>query len=229
METAVKRRAGERTGSGAYTPLAQMVIEELRTAILEGRLEPGTPIRQEAIAREQGTSRIPVREALRQLEAEGLVTIVPHSGARVAMLDFEECLEIYRIRERIEPLAFGESVGRLTSQQLASLDRLCDEIEAKRGDKAWIDVDRRFHLGCYAGASPRLARMIGGFWHATQKYRRILQQTLGDADYDAYHHQHRLMVDSLRTGNVPAGEALVRMHIGRSLLLFSDHRELFDQ
>ena len=205
------------------------MTEQLRDAIFDGRLAPGTPIRQEAVARDLGTSRIPVREALHQLEVEGLVTIVPHSGARVATLDFEECLEIYRIRERIEPLALADSVGRLSGEQLATIGRLCDEIEAERGDRAWIDVDRRFHLGCYAGASPRLARMIGGFWNATQKYRRVLQQTLSDVDYDAYHHEHRLMVDALATGNVSAGEALVRMHIGRSLALFSDHRELFDR
>ena len=72
-----------------YRPLAVLVTKELRDAILDGRLKPGMPIRQEAIARIHGTSRIPVREALRQLEAEGLVTIRPHSSARVATLDFE--------------------------------------------------------------------------------------------------------------------------------------------
>jgi DNA-binding GntR family transcriptional regulator len=160
------------------------VTEELRNAILDGRLKPGTPIRQETIAREFGTSRIPVREALRQLENEGLVTIVPYSGARVATLDFEACLEIYKIRERIEPLAFAESVGRLGGEQLEMLDLLAGAIEASLADeKAWIDIDRRFHLGCYAEAPPRLARMIVGFWDATQKYRRILTQTLMPEDY----------------------------------------------
>jgi DNA-binding GntR family transcriptional regulator len=229
LSVAERARSGQEIGSGPYTPLAHVVTEELRSAIFEGRLPPGAPIRQEAVARELGTSRIPVREALRQLEGEGLVTIVPHSGARVAKLDYEECLDIYRIRDRIEPLAFGDTVGRLSSDQLATLVGLCDEIEENRDGRAWIDVDRRFHLGCYTGASPRLARMISSFWNATQKYRRILQQTLSDADYDAYHHEHRLMIDALEAGNVSAGEALVRMHIGRSLTLLSDHRELFEQ
>jgi DNA-binding GntR family transcriptional regulator len=213
-----------------YRPLAALVTEELRNAILDGRLKPGTPIRQETVAREFGTSRIPVREALRQLENEGLVTIVPHSGARVATLDFEECLEIYKIRERIEPLAFAESVGRLRGEQLEMLDLLAGEIEASVNDeKAWIDIDRRFHLGCYAGAPPRLARMIVGFWDATQKYRRILTQTLMPEDYDAYHREHRLMVTALAQGNGSAGEALVRMHLERSRLRLSACRELFDE
>jgi DNA-binding GntR family transcriptional regulator len=144
----------------SYQPLAAQVTQQLREAIVDGRLKPGAPIRQEAVAREFGTSRIPVREALSQLENEGLVTIVPHCGARVATLDFDECLEIYKIRERIEPLAFAESVGRLTDDQLRRLDGLAAEIEASQGQqKAWIDIDRRFHLGCYEGAPPRLARM----------------------------------------------------------------------
>jgi DNA-binding GntR family transcriptional regulator len=237
VSVAGDRQSGPRIGSGAtpasaaprYTPLAEVVTEALRAAIFEGQIAPGSPIRQEAVARELGTSRIPVREALRRLEVEGLVTIVPHSGARVAKLDFEECLEIYRIRERIEPLAFGESVGRLSATQLQHIDRLCGEIEKHRAEKAWIDVDRRFHLASYDGAPPRLHRMIVGFWHATQQYRRLLQQTLSDEDYDAYHHEHRLLVNALESGNVSAGEALVRVHIERSRTLLSDHRELFDR
>jgi DNA-binding GntR family transcriptional regulator len=221
--------AGEGSLGARYTPLAELVTEQLRAAIFEGQLAPGAPIRQETVARELGTSRIPVREALRQLEVEGLVTIVPHSGARVATLDFDECLEIYRIRERVEPLAFGESVGHLSPAQLETIDQLCNEIEGRRGSTAWIDVDRRFHLACYDGAPPRLRRMIVGFWHATQQYRRILQQTLSEQDYDAYHHEHRLMVNSLVTENVSAGESLVRIHIERSRTLLSDHCELFDR
>lgn len=213
----------------SYQPLAAQVTQQLREAIVDGRLKPGAPIRQEAVAREFGTSRIPVREALSQLENEGLVTIVPHSGARVATLNFDECLEIYKIRERIEPLAFAESVGHLSEDQLRGLDDLAAQIEASQGQqKAWIDIDRRFHLGCYEGAPPRLARMIVGFWHATQKYRRILTPVLSPEDFDAYHREHRLMVTALAQGNASAGESLVRMHIERSRTRLSVNRELFD-
>lgn len=212
----------------SYQPLAAQVTQQLREAIVDGRLKPGAPVRQEAVAREFGTSRIPVREALSQLENEGLVTIVPHCGARVARLDFDECLEIYKIRERIEPLAFAESVGRLTDDQLRRLEELAAQIESSQGQKAWIDIDRRFHLCCYEGAPPRLARMIVGFWHATQKYRRILTPVLSPEDFDAYHREHRLMVTALAQGNASAGESLVRMHIERSRTRLSANRELFD-
>lgn len=215
--------------AGRYEPLAGAVARHLRDAIYDGTLQPGAPIRQEAVARELGTSRIPVREALRRLEVEGLVSIVPHSGARVATLDFEECLEVYAIRERIEPLAFAQGAGRLEPEQLAHVRRLAGEIESGVGDRtAWIDLDRRFHLATYAGASPRLRPMIEGFWHGTQKYRRILLQVLDGADYAAYHDEHRLMAHALANGESEAGEELVRMHIARSRRRLAEHRHLFD-
>jgi DNA-binding GntR family transcriptional regulator len=219
----------ERGPEDGYEPLASRVAQHLRAAILAGSLPPGEPIRQEAVARELGISRIPVREALRELEVEGLVTIVPHSGARVATLDFEECLEIYEIRERVEPLAFARSAERISAAQVASAGALCHEVEQCAADgTAWIDVDRRFHLATYAAASPRLAKMIVGLWHATQKYRRVLVKTLTEDDFAAYHDEHRLMVHALRQRDTAAGEALVRMHIARSRARLSAHRELFD-
>lgn len=225
-----RRRSPEANASAAYRPLAERVTRHLRDAIFDGHLPPGTPIRQETVARELGTSRIPVREALRRLEVEGLVAIVPHRSARVATLDFEECLEIYKIRERIEPLAFAESVGRLGEDALATAGRLCEEIEASVGDlNRWIDLDRRFHLVCYAAAPPRLSRLIVGFWHTTQKYRRILLQTLTPDDYRAYHREHRLIVRALAERDVEAGEAFVRAHIERSRVRLTASRELFDR
>src|SRR5262245_28348425 len=82
-----------------YEPRAASVARSVREAILSGRLKPGARIRQEDLAQQHGTSRIPVREALRQLETDGLVTLVPHSGARVAVMDFAGFSELYRIRE----------------------------------------------------------------------------------------------------------------------------------
>src|SRR5918998_2890875 len=88
-----------------YKPRSEDVLSWLREAIHDGRLKPGEPVRQEAIAHELGVSRIPVREALRRLESEGLVVARPHASARVARLDFEEYEEIYKMRERLQPLA----------------------------------------------------------------------------------------------------------------------------
>src|SRR5688500_8192020 len=94
--------------------LTDVAARWVRDAILERRLRPGEPIRQQAVARQLGMSTIPLREALRQLESEGLVVIRPHAGARVALLDFEECVESYQLRERVEPLAFSKSIESIT-------------------------------------------------------------------------------------------------------------------
>src|SRR3954453_3330710 len=150
--------AGEPDQGAAYEPMAQLVARRLHERIVDGTLPPGAPIRQEAVAKEFGVSRLPVREALRQLESEGVVVLRPHSGARVAVLDFEECLSIYKIRERLEPLAFRESIGRLSGEQLAEVARRADEMPALIGDQAaWLAADRAFHLALYAGvATPRI-------------------------------------------------------------------------
>jgi DNA-binding GntR family transcriptional regulator len=212
-------------------PLTQLVARRLREAIADGQLKPGTPMPQEPIAREFGISRIPVREALRQLESEGLVVIRPNSGARVAVLDFEECLEIYKIRERLEPLAFSESVGRHTEEQLTAIVDLARELETITSDHDhWLAGDRRLHLACYGGvASGPLVRMIVGFWNTTQHYRRLLLSTFTDEDFAIVGADHQLMIDALLTGNGRAGEELVRIAMERSRLRLAKNRELFDQ
>lgn len=217
--------------NGSYEPRAQDVARRLREAIYDGTLKGGAPVRQEAVARELGVSRIPVREALRQLETEGLVVIRPHSGARVATLDFAECEEIYKMRERLEPLALTESMGKLGDEQIETARRLAIELEGLQGDpKAWLEGDRQLHLACYSGVdTPRLLRTIVGYWNTTQQYRRVLLTVFDDEDYVLQHSEHRLIVDALATGNARAGEDLMRAHIERSRLRLARNRHLFDR
>ncbi|MEU8225394.1 GntR family transcriptional regulator [Kribbella sp. NPDC048915] len=212
-------------------PMTQVVARSLRDAIHSGELEPGARVRQETVAAELGVSRIPVREALRQLESEGLVVIVPNSGAKVAVLDFEEYAEIYKMRERLEPLAFGESVGRLTDEQKDDITRLLAELEAETGNaQAYLEADRRFHLACYAGvATPRLLKMIVDFWNTTQRYRRILIATFSPDDYELNNFEHRLIAEAALNGSVRRGEDLIRMHIERSRFRLAHHRDLFNR
>jgi DNA-binding GntR family transcriptional regulator len=214
-----------------YEPAAQNVARRLREMIANGALKPGEPIRQEAVAKHFGTSRIPVREALRQLESEGLVVYRVNSGARVAVLDFDECVEIYKIRERLEPLAIGESVGRLTEEQLETVALLARELEAITDDhERWLAGDRRFHLACYAGVTTdRLLHMIQNFWNTTQRYRRILLTTFHETDFEAATAEHRLIVDALQSHNARAAEELVRVAIERSRLRLERRRDLFDR
>jgi DNA-binding GntR family transcriptional regulator len=210
--------------------MADDVARRLREAIHEGRLKPGQRVGQEAIAEDFGVGRMPVREALRRLEAEGLVVIRAHSGARVATLDFGECEEIYKMRERLEPLALAESIERITPEQIKTAEGLAAELTKIRNDPAaFIDCDRRLHIACYAGvATPRLLRTIEGFWNTTQQYRRVLLTLFTPEDYAAQDAEHFLIVDSLKTRNVRFGEDIIRAHIERSRLRLAANRELFD-
>jgi DNA-binding GntR family transcriptional regulator len=207
-----------------------LVTTALRQAILDGRLRPGARISQEGLAEEFGTSRVPVREALRRLESEGLITLVPHSGAWVAKLAFDEYAEVYRIREWIEPPALAASVPNLTDAQVAELAALVGAMEAQPDDVEWLDVDRRFHLLSYAGAPlPRVQRMIEGFWTTTQQYRRAHFGYLGGSgDLVQVHAEHRLLLSAIRRKDAEAAEELLRMHIRRTRHDLARSPELFD-
>lgn len=214
-----------------YRPRAETVARQLRTAIFDGRLKPGAPLRQEAIGADFSVSRIPVREALRLLESEGLVVIRPHSGARVAVLDFDECIEIYKIRERLEPLAFRESVENLTDEQIATVAALASVLESVTDDhSAWLEGDRRFHLACYAGVpTGRLLKMIIGFWNTTQQYRRILLSTYAPRQFEIVLSEHRLIVDAVVNRDSRGGEQLLRLHLERGRRRLSENGDLFDR
>jgi DNA-binding GntR family transcriptional regulator len=212
-----------------YQPMAHAVTERLRDAIIAGEFRPGAAIRQETIAREMGTSRIPVREALRQLEAEGLITIRPHFGARVAVQDFEECMEVYKIREQLEPLAIAESMDRMSAGQVNEVAELADFIERSMDDAGgWIEADRRFHLACYVAAPlPRLLRTIDGYWNSTQQYRRIVLATFTPHDFQVWQAEHRLIAEAIRERDHEGGSALVRLHIERARRRLAAHPDLF--
>jgi DNA-binding GntR family transcriptional regulator len=225
-EVVVERHPGE----PGYEPLGQAIARRVRDAVLDGRLAPGTRIRQEALAQRLGVSRIPVREALRQLETEGIVTLVPHSGARVARLDFDEHLELYRLREALEPIAVAASVPHLTEERLAELDELAGRIEETADDpKAWLHYDRAFHLATYAAAPmPRLVHLIDGFWNTTQQYRRAFLLTLDAHSVSLVHAEHRLILDALVRRDASDAEQRQRQHIRRTRVTLMAHSHLFD-
>lgn len=216
---------------GGYEPRAQEVARWLRDEIYTGRLAAGQPVRQAAVAEELGVSRLPVREALMLLETEGLLVLRPHSGARVVELDQEECEEIYKMRARLEPLAFGESIPKAEQGQIDTVRQLAADLEALDGEDptAWIEADRRLHIAFYAGLEgSRLVRTITAFWNTSHYYRRALLSTFDEHDYEMAHAEHRLMIDAIETGSVRIGEELMRAHVERSRLRLGRVPGLFD-
>ena len=217
-------------------PLSELATRYLRDAILDGRLRPGTRLRQEAIARELGASRIPVREALRTLETAGLVSLTPRRGARVARLDYAEHAELYRIREELEPLALAESTPRLSDEALAHLRTLKLQIECSRDPAVWLDLDRQFHLASYAAAPmSRLLKMIEGFWNTTQQYRRVYYTMVAaewspdDPALPMTHLDHCLLLDALERRDADDASSMMRAHIRRTRLTLAASQHLFDE
>src|SRR5207247_6190152 len=124
------------------------VIAKLRAAILDGRLPIGLPLRERQIAHDLDLSRAPVREALRALEKEGLVTTVPHRGTYVATYTDRDVEEIYSLRPNLESLAFARAVSRVTATELRSLDAMIsrmDSLATGTNFQELIRTDLAFH------------------------------------------------------------------------------------
>ena len=120
---------------------AARIVAGLREAILAGEYAPGDRVRQEELAGRHGASRLPVREALRMLAAEGLVTLVANTGAWVTALEPAECDELYRIRERIEPLLLVLNVPILPESAVDELDELAGAMEAARDTEEFLALE----------------------------------------------------------------------------------------
>jgi len=203
---------------GPYQPVSQTIFRGVRDRILSGELAPGARILQESIAEEYGVSRIPVREALRLLESAGLLTLKPHSGAHVARVDVEEGIELYRLREVVEPLLLEESVRRLTDEQKAEIVARARAVEEHAGDASrWLMEDREFHLATFVGARKGHTReLVQRFWNQTQHYRRAHISGMTAEQLEVVHMEHRLIVDAILRGDAVEAAERQRSHIRRT-------------
>ena len=188
--------------------LQEQVADHLRIEILEGRLAPGAELGESQLAASLGVSRGPLREALRQLAAEKLVTIVPRRGAVVRRLTREEFLDAYQVREALESLAIALAVPRLSEVDRARLHEMCDEMDAaaSTGDnERFIEINLHFH-GLLVRASgnqmlvemhqqliaqmgrllKRSVQLRGGVQRSSSEHREILAAVdAGDAELAA--------------------------------------------
>lgn len=169
--------ASVRSSAIAHRNVHEAVVDGIRDKILSGQLKPGDWLRQDELAEAFGVSTMPVREALRQLQAEGLVTLHRRRGAAVASLSVAELEEIYRIREALETLAVHWAAENLERIPIENLDFLLGEIEA--AEARFDDVDRRLHLVreffftiFQASERGHLLRMLSSLWDLSHQYRR---------------------------------------------------------
>lgn len=205
------------------------IADGIRDAILDGDYAPGARIRQEDIAERFGASRVPVREALRVLEREGLVTLVANTGAWVSRLTVAECEEIYQMRERLEPLLLRYAAPVLNGSALDRLSALAEQMVETTELDAFLALDRAFHLGCYEGASTtQLGDLVTNLWNTTQPYRRAYSRSMGDDARRVVHDEHHLIITNLRDGDIDDAERVLAGHIRRTRRQLAKHPELFD-
>jgi DNA-binding GntR family transcriptional regulator len=201
----------------------------LRERILSGEYPPGQRLRQESVAEQINASRLPVREALRILESEGLVNNEPNKGARVASLEMHEFDALYRIRERLEPMALGESIPNLTRSDIVELDKIQSAIEAGPELGEFVTLDRELHLRTYSGCRiEQLNTMVGRLWNATQHYRRAFLGQLGPQRRWIVNVEHRLLLDAIERGDTAEAEMIIGMHIRRTRMELGRHPAIFD-
>ncbi len=219
----------EPSSVAAAAPVAsQRIAAALAERILSGDLPPGARIKQDELAAELRSSRIPVREALRILAARGLVTLRANSGAWVSQMSREDLEVSYKIRERLEPLLLEESLPRLTDGHVEKMRSLQDAIEADADVERFLVLDRELHWTSYSGhQAPQLAEMIGRLWDTTQHYRRAFTRLAGRQRSWIIAAEHRLLIEAIAERDAVAACTVLTQHIRRTRVELAEHDELF--
>jgi len=195
-----------------YSNIAESVTARIRQMILEGVVQPGDPLRLQSLAQTFGVSMMPVREALRQLQAEGLVIFYPRKGAFVAQLSAAEFEELDRIIEELDILAciwLGEDFSRLSLPHMAEILAHLEEAERTGDVPRRLKFVREFRMLLYAGAHrPHLLRMLSNLMDRTAQYRRVLSEAedLAEERMSFY----RSMYEACAAGDVEALITTVR-------------------
>lgn len=217
---------GGETGGAASARVASYV----RDLILRDEVKPGDRIRQEDIAERLGMSRVPVREALRMLEAEGLTEHEPNKGARVPKLTRHEVDVVYRMRERLEPLALAESLPLLGDVDHTRLAEVQRRIEENTELDRFLELDREFHLGTYSGCSiDPLNAMVTRLWNSTQHYRRAYVALGGQDRMWVVNSEHRLILDAVVRRDSTDAERFLEGHIRRTRIELGKHPSVFGE
>lgn len=195
-----------------YRTATEFVEATLRRGILSGRLPGGTPLRQEELARLFNVSRMPVREALRQLEAQALIDFVPHKGAVVTDISAEDAADNYAIRRALEPVALTLSIPHLDAQDFARAEELIVELDSEQEPGRMGELNRRFHMSLYARAGrPRLLALTEQQLAAADRYVRFHLAAKGQEHMAQ--DDHRAMLAAARERNVERAVAVLLGHL----------------
>ena len=198
-----------------HRTLASAIVDRLRQEILDGSYPAGSQLRQDALAQAYEVSRIPVREALFQLEAEGFVRIVPHKGAIVSGLSLDEINDVFELRKLLEPRLLASSVPVLTAEDFAAvagMEAAFEEAMTARDISRWGLLNADFHMALYARSTqPRTLAIVAGLLQTSDRYTRLQLQR--GSSIERAQREHNELIALCRAGQVPQAQRLLIDHI----------------
>ncbi|UZE24005.1 GntR family transcriptional regulator [Pseudomonas sp. B21-056] len=204
---------------------ARSIIEgSLREAILDGRLPCGTALRQQELADLFGVSRMPVREALRQLEAQSLLNVVQHKGAVVAPLITNNAIETYALRAVLESFALRLSVPLLEADDLAQAAHYIDQLEAQTDHAEIGKLNRLFHMSLYHKApNSKLLDLIERELNEEERFLRfhLSSMGLGKLTQD----DHRALLEAVSIKDIDSAVALLERHLEKACVTIRRYLE----
>ncbi|RUM96599.1 GntR family transcriptional regulator [Pseudaminobacter arsenicus] len=191
------------------------VLKLLRNAIIDGRLPAGQRLDQNELAARLGVSRMPVREALKQLEVEKLVVVFPYRGVEVASLDPATIVEMFEIRVALERLAVGRAVECLSAADLKAMRQTLELMDGHLDDAAatapWMELNHRFHATINsAGGWPHLVETIDQYRGNVERYVRFYLSAGGRARSQEEHWE---LLAACEKGDVAGAQAVIEKHL----------------
>ncbi|WP_289088604.1 GntR family transcriptional regulator [uncultured Veillonella sp.] len=202
----------------AYKPLREVVSETLRQAIRDGIFKPGERLMEIPLSEELGVSRTPIREAIRKLELEGFVIMIPRRGTYVADISLKDISQVFEIRSALEELAGALAAERITAEEIEYLERMLVEIgtyiEKKDMDRI-VEADVNFHEVLYkASRNERLVEIIHNLREQTLRFRTVSMNQPGRLSKTW--EEHRLLVEAIADRDANKARKIARLHMEHS-------------
>mgnify|MGYP001000189932 FL=1 len=200
----------------SYQPLRDVIFETLRKAIISGDIKPGERLMEVSLANQMGVSRTPVREAIRRLEAEGLVTMTPRKGTHVAELSVKDIMDVLEVRTVLDKLATNLAAKRMQPSQLKALENVHKQYIAcveKNNIEGAIKKDVEFHDMIYAASgNPRLVAVAGSLREHVYRFR-VIYMSGGDPIAENVLNEHEEILAALKEAQSDIASNLAEKHI----------------
>lgn len=198
-----------------YKPLRDLVFENLREAILKGDLNPGDRLMEVQLANKLGVSRTPVREAIRKLELEGLVIMLPRKGAYVADMSLKDIIEVLEIRASLEGLAAYLASERMGDEDIKKLEEIVDECSKTTDIEELLKKDVEFHEQIFKSTNnKRLHQLINSLWE--QVYRFRVSYVSDNNSFSNIVKEHKMIMNAIKNRDGELAKKYAKEHIEKA-------------